>query len=58
MIWNFQLFIVTLPPIEQGCWFNVLVGSDDHLYFIDTIIYPSDTGGYDTYRSLSPRFSK
>jgi hypothetical protein len=37
---------------------NVLVGSDDHLYFIDTIIYPSDTGGYDTYRSLSPRFSK
>ena len=37
---------------------NVLVGSDGHLYFIDTIIYLSDTGGYDTYRSLSPRFSK
>ena len=37
---------------------NVLVGSDGHLYFIDTIIYPSDTGGYDSYRSLSPRFSK
>ena len=36
---------------------NVLVGGDGHLYFIDTIIYPSDTGGYDTYRSLSPRFS-
>ena len=36
---------------------NVLVGGDGHLYFIDTIIYPSDTGGYETYRSLSPRFS-
>ena len=34
---------------------NVLVGDDGHLYFIDTIIYPSDTGGYDIYRSLSPR---
>ena len=36
---------------------NVLVGDDEHIYFIDTIIYPSDTGGYDTYRSLSPRCS-
>ena len=36
---------------------NVLVGGDGHLYFIDTIIYPSDTGGYDIYRSLSPHFS-
>lgn len=36
---------------------NVLVGGDGHLYFIDTIIYPCDTGGYETYRSLSPRFS-
>ena len=36
---------------------NVLVGIDGFLYFIDTIIYPSNTGGYDKYRSLSPRFS-
>ena len=36
---------------------NVLVDEDDNFYFIDTIIYPSDTGGYDSYRSLSPRFS-
>ena len=36
---------------------NVLVGGDGHLYFIDTIIYPSDTGGYDLYKSLSPRCS-
>ena len=36
---------------------NVLLGSDGNLYFIDTIIYPSDTGGYETYQSLSPRFS-
>ena len=37
---------------------NVLVGGDGHYYFIDTIIYPSDTGGWETYQSLSPRFSK
>lgn len=37
---------------------NVLVGGDGHLYFIDTIIYPSDTGGYDLYKSLSPRCSE
>ena len=37
---------------------NVLVGDDGHIYFIDTIIFPSNTGGYDTYRSLSPRCSK
>lgn len=36
---------------------NVLVDDDGHLYFIDTIIYPCDMGGYETYRSLSPRFS-
>lgn len=36
---------------------NVLMGIDGYLYFIDTIIYISETGGYDTYRSLSPRFS-
>ncbi len=35
---------------------NVLCDDEGHLFFIDTIIYPSDTGGYDTYRSLSPRF--
>ena len=34
---------------------NVLVGDDGHIYFIDTIIYPSDTGGVDKYNSLSPR---
>ena len=36
---------------------NVLMGIDGHLYFIDTIIYKSDTGGLDTYRSLSPNYS-
>ena len=36
---------------------NVLMGDDGHIYFIDTIIYPSDTGGYETYCSLSPRHS-
>ena len=37
---------------------NVLVGGDGHLYFIDTIIYPADTGGYDLYKSLSPHYSQ
>lgn len=34
---------------------NVLKGQDGHLYFIDTIIFKSGTGGINTYRSLSPR---
>ena len=34
---------------------NVLMGDDGHIYFIDTIIYESETGGYETYCSLSPR---
>ena len=53
---------------EQGCWYgqhdifdavdgNVLIDDEENMFFIDTIIYPSDTGGYDTYRSLSPRCS-
>ena len=37
---------------------NVLVDDESNMFFIDTIIYPSDTGGYDTYRSLSPRCGK
>ena len=37
---------------------NVLMGDDNHLYFIDTIIFKSDTGGLKTYRSHSPRASK
>lgn len=36
---------------------NVLMGVDGHLYFIDTIIFKSGTGGLNTYRSLSPRCS-
>ena len=37
---------------------NVLIDDDGHLYFIDTIIFRSGTGGYDTYHSLSPRASR
>ena len=37
---------------------NVLVDDDGHLYFIDTIIFKSNTGGLETYNSLSPRASK
>ena len=34
---------------------NVLIDDDGHLYFIDTIIFKSGTGGFETYNSLSPR---
>ena len=37
---------------------NVLMGDDGHLYFIDTIIFKSNTGGLETYNSLSPRASR
>jgi len=37
---------------------NVLVDDDNHLFFIDTIIFKSDTGGLEKYNSLSPRASK
>lgn len=37
---------------------NVLYGADGYLYFIDTIIYTAQSEGLQTYRSLSPRFSK
>ena len=36
---------------------NVLVDDEGHLFFIDTIIYESGTGGVETYNSLSPRAS-
>ncbi len=35
---------------------NVLIDDEGNMFFIDTIIYPSDTDGYNTYRSLSPRW--
>ena len=37
---------------------NVLVDDEGHLFFIDTIIFKSDTGGLETYNSLSPWASK
>lgn len=37
---------------------NVLYGIDGHLYFIDTIIYTTQSESFQTYRSLSPRFSQ
>ena len=37
---------------------NVLVGDDGNYYFIDTIIFKSDTNGLDTYKKYSPNYSK
>lgn len=34
---------------------NVLIDDEGNMFFIDTIIFASGTGGYDTYHSLSPR---
>ena len=34
---------------------NFLIDDEGHLFFIDTIIYESGTGGLATYQSLSPR---
>ena len=37
---------------------NVLVGDDGNYYFIDTIIFKSDTDGLNTYKKYSPNYSK
>ncbi len=37
---------------------NVLVGDDGNFYFIDTIIFKSNTDGLDTYRRYSPNYTK
>lgn len=37
---------------------NVLVGDDGNFYFIDTIIFKSNTDGLDTYKKYSPNYSK
>ena len=34
---------------------NVLIDDEGNIFFIDTIIYSSGTGGVDKYNSLSPR---
>ena len=34
---------------------NVLIDDEGNMFFIDTIIYASGTGGVDIYNSLSPR---
>lgn len=34
---------------------NVLMGIDDEIYFIDTIIYKSKDSNIGLYKSLSPR---
>jgi len=36
---------------------NVLLGVDDEIYFIDTIIYKSKDNNIDVYKSLSPKYS-
>ena len=36
---------------------NVLIDDEGNIFFIDTIIFASGTGGYETYHSLSPRAS-
>ena len=37
---------------------NVLVDNTGHIFFIDTIIFKSDSDGIDTYKKYSPNYSK
>ena len=37
---------------------NVLVDNAGHMFFIDTIIFKSDTGGINTYKKYSPNYSR
>ena len=55
---NGEYFTNGIHDIFDAVDGNVLVDDEGHLFFIDTIIFMSDTGGLETYNSLSPRASK
>jgi hypothetical protein len=54
---NGEFYTNGLHDIFDAVDGNVLVDDEGHMFFIDTIIYESGTGGIDTYNSLSPRVS-
>ena len=55
---NGEYFTNGIHDIFDAAPNNVLVGDDGNYYFIDTIIFKSETNGIDTYKKYSPNFSK
>lgn len=55
---NGEYFTNGIHDIFDAVPNNVLVGDDGYYYFIDTIIFKSDTDGLDTYKKYSPNYSK
>ena len=55
---NGEYFTNGIHDIFDAVPNNVLVGDDGNYYFIDTIIFKSDTDGLDTYKKYSPNYSK
>ena len=55
---NGEYFTNGIHDIFDAVPNNVLVGDDGNFYFIDTIIFKSDTDGLDTYKKYSPNYSK
>lgn len=55
---NLTPFFKRMYDIFDALPNNVLHGIDNQIYFIDTIIYPTAADNFDTYKSLSPRYTK
>ena len=55
---NGEYFTNGIHDIFDAVPNNVMVGDDGNYYFIDTIIFKSDTDGLDTYKKFSPNYRK
>ena len=55
---NGEYFTNGIHDIFDAVPNNVLVDNTGHIFFIDTIIFKSDTNGLDTYKKYSPNYSK
>ena len=55
---NGEYFTNGIHDIFDAVPNNVLVDDVGHIFFIDTIIFKSETDGLDTYKKYSPNYSK
>ena len=55
---NGEYFTNGIHDIFDAVPNNVLIDDKGHIFFIDTIIFKSDTDGSDTYKKYSPNYSK
>ena len=55
---NGEYFTNGIHDIFDAVPNNVLVDDKGHIFFIDTIIFKSDTDDLDTYKKYSPNYSK